>query len=195
MALEDTEPIAKDASEKKILDTLAAMRRSERFRNVSPTDGRLLRLLTETMNAKNVIEIGTSTGDSGVWIALGLRSTGGKLVTHEIDEDRANIAQRNFEQAGVADLITIIRGDAHETVKAHKDPIDILFLDADKDGYIDYLNKLMPLLRPGGLVIAHNMNTRQVDANYLKAITENPELETLILLKEGTGVGVTMKKR
>jgi predicted O-methyltransferase YrrM len=195
MALDDKEPVAKNDTEKKILNTLAAMRAGERFRNVSATDGRLLRMLTETMNAKNVIEIGTSTGESGVWIALGLKSTGGKLVTHEIDDGRADVAQANFEKAGVADIITIIRGDAHETVKQHKDPIDILFLDADKEGYIDYLNKLMPLLRPGGLIIAHNMNTRQADANYVKAITEDPNLETLILLKEGTGVGVTMKKR
>ena len=78
---------------------------------------------------------------------------------------------------------------------AKKESIDILFLDADKEGYIDYLNKLMRLVRPGGLVIAHNMNTRQADAGFVKAITENPELETLILLKEGTGVGVTLKKR
>ena len=86
-------------------------------------------------------------------------------------------------------------GDAHETVKQHKDPIDVLFLDADKEGYIDYLDKLLPLVRPGGLVIAHNMNTRQADPNFLKAITENPELETMILLKEGMGVGVSLKKR
>ena len=79
--------------------------------------------------------------------------------------------------------------------KEQKESIDILFLDADKEGYIDYLNKLMPLVRPGGLVIAHNMNTRQADAKFVKEITENPQLETLILLKEGTGVGVTLKKR
>ncbi len=194
-ALDDTDPLAKDDAEKKILDTLEAMRGGERYRNVSATDGRLLRMLTETMGAKNVVEIGTSTGESAVWIALGLRTTGGKLFTHEIDEGRAKTAHDNFVKAGVDDIVTIIQGDAHETVKRHKGPIDVLFLDADKDGYIDYLNKLMPLIRPGGLIIAHNMNTRQADASYVKAITENPELETLILLKEGTGVSVTLKKR
>ena len=86
-------------------------------------------------------------------------------------------------------------GDAHETVKQHKDPIDVLFLDADKEGYIDYLEKLLPLVRPGGLIIAHNMNTRMADPKYVKAVTTNPDLETLILLKEGAGIGVTMKKR
>ncbi len=188
-------PLAKDDEEKHILDTLEAMREGPRFANVSPDDGRLLRLLVETMGAKNIVEIGTSTGESAVWMALALRKTDGHLYTHEIDESRAKVAQANFEKAGVDKIITIIMGDAHETVKQHKDPIDVLFLDADKEGYIDYLDKLMPLVRPGGLVIAHNMNTRQADPKYLKAITENPELETLILLKEGMGVGVSLKKR
>jgi predicted O-methyltransferase YrrM len=187
--------LAQDDAEKKILAALDEMREGQRFRNVSESDGRLLRLLAEAIGAKRVVEIGTSTGESAVWLALALQSTGGELITHEIDAGRAAVAKRNFEKAGVDGLVTLIEGDAHETVKQHKEPIDILFLDADKEGYIDYLDKLLPLLRPGGLVIAHNMNTRQADADYVKAITENPELETLILLKEGTGVGVTLKKR
>ncbi len=189
------EPLAKDDQEEQILKAMTAMREGPRFRNVSPDDGRLLRMLVETMDAKQVVEIGTSTGESATWIALGLRKTGGHIYTHEIDESRAKIAQENFKKAGVDKIVTLVLGDAHETVKQYKDPIDVLFLDADKEGYIDYLEKLIPLLRPGGLVIAHNMNTRQADPNYVKAITENPDLETLILLKEGTGVGVTLKKR
>ena len=191
----EKETLAKDDAEEKILSTLKEMWQGERFRNVSPTDGRLLRLLAETIGAKRVVEIGTSTGESALWLALALQSTGGELFTHEIDAGRAEIARHNFKKAGVDGIITLIEGDAHETIKQHSEPIDILFLDADKQGYIDYLNKLLPLVRPGGLVIAHNMNTRQADPRFLKAITENPELETMILLKEGTGVGVTLKKR
>ncbi len=191
----DQPPVPKNDAEKKVLATISAMQAGERFRNVSTYDGRLLRLLTEAINAKTVVEIGTSTGESGVWLALALRSTGGHLYTHEIDAGRAKIAAENFEKAGVSDLTTIILGDAHEKVASYKDPIDVLFLDADKDGYIDYLKKLVPLLRPGGLIIAHNMNTRQADPRYLKEITTNPDFETLFLIREGTGVGVTMKKR
>ncbi len=202
------EPLAQDDAEKKILAALDQMQQGERYRNVSNNDGRLLRLLAETIDAKCVVEIGTSTGESATWLALALQSTGGHVFTHEIDAERAKVAEEHFKKAGVEDLITIVMGDAHETVKGYTDPnsplfidterkecIDILFLDADKEGYIDYLDKLMPLLRPGGLVIAHNMNTRQADLRFVKAITENPQLETLILLKEGTGVGVTLKKR
>jgi len=86
-------------------------------------------------------------------------------------------------------------GDAHETVKQLKQPIDLLFLDGDKSGYIDYLDKLLPLVRPGGLVVAHNMNPRQADPRYLEAITTRPELETVFLHMQRAGVGVTMKKR
>lgn len=204
----EKESLAQDDIEKRILVALEEMRNGPRHANVSYTDGRLLRLLAESSGAKRVVEIGTSTGDSAVWLALAMQSTGGHVYTHEIDSERAEAARNNFKQAGVEELITLVFGDAHETVKRYKDSadplfvdtaggqsIDILFLDADKDGYIDYLDKLMPLICPGGLVIAHNMNTRQADARFVKAITENPQLETLILLKEGTGVGVTLKKR
>jgi len=190
-----TVPLPKDETEKKILDALEQMRQGPRFRNVSTTDGRLLRLLTESIGAKRVVEIGTSTGESAVWFALALRATGGHLYTHEIDPGRAKIAEENFKKAGVDGLITIILGDAHETVKQHKEPIDILFLDADKEGYIDYLDKLLPLVRPGGLIIAHNMNPRMADPRYMDAITKDPKLETSFLLREGTGIGVTLKKR
>ncbi len=202
------EPLAQDEAEKRILATLKEMIAGERFRNVSPTDGRLLRMLAEAVGAKRVVEIGTSTGESAVWLALAVQSTGGHICTHEIDEERAKTAQENFQKAGVDELITLVLGNAHETVARYKDPddplfvdtekgesIDVLFLDADKDGYIDYMNKLMPLIRVGGLIIAHNMNTRMADPAFVKAVTENPQLETLILLKEGMGVGVTLKKR
>ncbi len=75
------------------------------------------------------------------------------------------------------------------------EPIDILFLDADKTGYIDYLKKLLPLVRPGGLVVAHNMSPRQAEPAYVDAITTDPDLETIFLHMQGAGVGVTLKKR
>ena len=142
------------------------------------------------MNAKHVVEIGTSTGYSGIWFGMALQKTGGKLTTFEIDAQRADTARANFKRAGMADIITLIEGDAHEEVKKLKDPIDILFLDADKEGYIDYLTKLLPLVRPGGLVIAHNINPRMADPRYMKAITTDPNLETIVR----SGVSLTLKK-
>jgi predicted O-methyltransferase YrrM len=183
--------VPQNENEKKVMGILADIRQNQSYRNVPQNDGRLLRLLAESMNAKNVIEIGTSTGYSGIWFGLALQKTGGKLTTYEIDAQRAATARANFKRAGMADIITLVEGDAHEKVTALKDPIDILFLDADKDGYIDYLNKLLPLIRSGGLVIAHNITPRMADPNYMKAITTNPNLETIVR----TGVSLTLKKK
>jgi predicted O-methyltransferase YrrM len=187
--------LAASDAEKRILAVLDDVDRGERFANVSQTDGRFLRQMTEAVGAKRVVELGTSTGYSGLWFALALRTTGGHLYTHEIDPERAKIARENFAAAGVADLVTIIEGDAHEKVSQHKEPIDVLFLDADKEGYIDYLEKLLPLVRPGGLILAHNMRRPPPDPRYIEAITTNPELESTFVLMDGAGIGVTLKKR
>jgi caffeoyl-CoA O-methyltransferase len=188
-------PKPKDESEKKILTALEEARHGQRYANVSTNDGRLLRLLAETIGAKRVIELGTSTGESGIWFALALRKTGGHLYTHDIDPGRIKVARENYARAGVDSLITIIEGDAHETVSQHKEPIDLLFIDADKPGYPDYLEKLLPVVRPGGLIVAHNMHTPPPDPRYIEAITNNPDLDTSFLLMDGAGVGVTLKKR
>ena len=96
----------------------------------TPAEKRIL--LAETAGAKNVVEIGTSTGYSGLWICLALQTTGGRLKAFEIDPARAEQARKHFEQAGVAGLVEVVVGDAHENVKRLEDPIDLLFLDADK---------------------------------------------------------------
>lgn len=193
----DAAPLAKDEAEKRILDVLDDIDRNHRAGNliVPREDGRLLRLLAESARAQRVVEIGTSNGYSGIWLCLALRKTGGRLITHEIDETRAAAARRNFERAGVESLITLVMGDAHETVKNLREPIDVLFIDADKPGYPDYLQKLLPLVRPGGLIIGHNMHRPAPDPAYVKAITTNPELETLFLNMDAAGVAVTIKKR
>ena len=193
----DSPPAPKTDTEKKILTVLDDMNenQSRGMMNVAAEDGRLLRLLAETVGAKHIVEVGTSNGYSGIWFCLALQKTGGKLTTHEIDARRASLARENFKQAGVDGLVTLVEGDAHEEVAKLKEPIDILFLDADKEGYIDYLNKLLPLVRPGGLIVAHNVTPRMADPKYVTAITTNPDLETVLLHQQGSGVSVTLKKR
>lgn len=189
-------PRGKSEAEKKILAVLDDMDRNQRrgMMNVPVSDGRLLRLLAEAVGAKHIVEIGTSNGYSGIWQCLALKATGGKLTTFEIDARRASLARENFKKAGVDGLVTLVEGDAHEKVAEVKGPIDIVFVDADKEGYTDYLNKLLPKIRPGGLVIAHNISPRMADPGYIEAITTNPDLET-IFYSQGGGVSVTLKKR
>jgi predicted O-methyltransferase YrrM len=188
-------PLPKDDGEKRILAALNQARQGERFANVSTADGRLLRQLTEALGAKRVVELGTSTGESGLWFSLALRKTGGKLYTHDIDPGRIAVARENFKKAGVEDVVVIIEGDAHETAPRNKEPIDVLFIDAEKEGYHAYLKELLPYVRPGGLIIAHNMRRPEPNPQYIQAITTNPDLDTSFVLMDGAGVGVTLKKR
>ncbi|MEW6743518.1 MAG: class I SAM-dependent methyltransferase [Planctomycetota bacterium] len=189
-------PLAKTDAEKAVLDVLDQMDRNQRrgMMNVPVDDGRLLRLLTEAIGAKHVVELGTSNGYSGVWICLGLRATGGKLTTYEIDAQRAALARQNFKRAGVDGLVTLVEGDAHEEVTKLEGTIDLVFLDADKQGYLDYLEKLLPRVRSGGLILAHNMRMPAADPRYVKAVTSDANLETLFLNMHAAGMGVTLKK-
>lgn len=182
-------PTSRNDEEKRILDTASQV---SRYLNVPEEDGRLIRMLVESSGARNAVELGTSTGYSGLWFALGLKATGGKLTTFEYDAGRAATARDNFRKAGVDSLITVIQGDAHEKIKALKGPIDIVFIDADKEGYRDYLNQLLPLLKPGGLILAHNISGTSSNPEYMDAVTRDPALETILVNGQ---MAVTLKKR
>ncbi|MCS7025017.1 MAG: O-methyltransferase [Bryobacteraceae bacterium] len=182
-------PLAADEAEAKILQVAE---QTERYLNVPLEDGRLIRILTEAIGARQALEIGTSTGYSGLWFALALRKTGGKLTTLEYDKGRAETARKNFRAAGVDSIVTVIEGDAHETVTRLKGPFDIVFIDADKPGYADYLRKVLPLVRPGGLILAHNISRREQNPEYMDLVLNNPNLETM---KVNAEMAVTLKKR
>jgi caffeoyl-CoA O-methyltransferase len=189
-------PLAKDEAEKKILAILDELdsRGGRGMMNVPEVDGRFLRLLAETIGARQIVEIGTSNGYSGLWQCLALKATGGRLTTFEIDAERAALARQNFKKAGVDGLVTLIEGDAHEKVAQVQGPVDLCFIDAEKEGYSDYLTKLLPKVRPGGLIVAHNITPGMADPKFLTAITTNPDLET-VFYQQGGGVSVTLKKR
>jgi predicted O-methyltransferase YrrM len=182
-------PVPKDEVEKRIL---AVMEQTPHYANVPREDGRLIRILTEAVGAKHAVEIGTSTGISGLWFALALRNTGGRLTTFDIDPGRIATARETFKKAGVEHLVTIVEGDAHQTLQSLKGPIDIVFIDADKEGYRAYLDRLLPLVRPGGLVLAHNVSGRGSNPEYVDGVTANPALETVLFNSQMT---VTVKKR
>lgn len=191
-----TPPQPKDEEEKKLLSLILEEipREQGRRMNVPPVDGRMLRFLAEVLDAKTVVEIGTSNGISAIWMGLALRKTGGKLITHEIDPPTVAIARKNFERAGLSEIITVVEGDAHQTITQLKGPIDLVFIDADKEGYLDYLQKLLPLVRPGGVICAHNVNARWADSPFFKAITTDANLETFFYTA-GAGMSITLKKR
>ncbi len=128
--------------------------------NIPAVDGQTLYDIIVKNNYKSALEIGTSTGHSGIWIAWALSKTGGKLITIEIDEDRYKTALENFKKAGVSEYIQAYRMDAHELVKALKGPFDFVFSDADKGWYKNYFIDVDPKLKVGGCFTAHNITER-----------------------------------
>jgi caffeoyl-CoA O-methyltransferase len=189
-------PRPRDEAEKQMIAVMDDMQdhQARGMGNVLPEDGRLMRMLTESLEAKHVVEIGTANGYSAMWFCLALRETGGRLTTHEIDPRRIAIARKNFQRAGVEQLVTLVEGDAHETIKNLRSPIDILFLDAEKEGFCDYLEKLLPRVRKGGLIIAHDSSGQAYMMDeYFKAITENRDLETVLVDASRWGMCISRK--
>lgn len=191
-------PRSRSDAEERIIRVMDEMQdnQAQGMGNVLPEDGRLMRMFAESLAAKHVVELGTANGYSAMWFCLALQSTGGKLTTHEIDPQRIAMAKANFQRAGVEGLVTLVEGDAHETIKKLQGPIDVVLLDAEKEGFTDYLAKLLPLVRTGGLIIAHDSSgqAHMMDA-YFKAITENPDLETVLVDASRWGMCITRKMK
>ena len=125
---------------------------------ISADQGALIELLVRTIGAKDALEVGTFTGYSAICIARGL-AEGGKLICLELNEERAAIAQRNLEAAGVADRVEIRVGPAGESLEAMAatPTFGFAFIDADKAGYPEYYELVLARMRPGGLVLLDNM--------------------------------------
>jgi caffeoyl-CoA O-methyltransferase len=166
----------------KIRTFLDAHRYGWRDLNIPEADGRALLDLVVKNGYTRAVEVGTSTGHSAIWTAWGLSRTGGKLITIEIDEGRHREAMKNFEDAGVAALIDARLGDAHQLVPRLTGPIDFVFLDADKDWYTKYAEALLPKLKVGGCLAAHNVSRsggwRQVTGDFYAYVTGLPYMES-----------------
>jgi caffeoyl-CoA O-methyltransferase len=128
--------------------------------NISSSDGQVLHDIIVKGNYKSALEIGTSTGHSGIWIAWALSKTGGKLITIEYDEGRHKTALQNFREAGLSEYIDARLGNAHDIVKELKGPFDFVFSDADKDWYKNYFIEIDPKLKTGGCYTTHNISER-----------------------------------
>ena len=123
---------------------------------VGPLEGRFLELLVRLTRARRVLELGTFTGWSSIAMASGLPPDG-RIVTCDIDPEAQEIARRYAEEAGVADRIDYRLGPGLETIQSLEGPLDLVFIDADKEGYLDYYEATLPLLADGGLIVADNV--------------------------------------
>jgi len=188
-------PNGLDARVRAFLD---AHRYDWRDMNVPESDGQLLHDLVVKGAYKRALEIGTSTGRSGIWIAWALSKTGGKLTTVDIDPGRHREAVQNFQDAGVSALIDARLADAHELVPKLDGPFDFVFIDADKEWYTNYAKAVIPKLAIGGCIAAHNVYPGRgrrgggMTGDYYEYVSGLPFLETTVT--QG-GVAISYKRK
>jgi predicted O-methyltransferase YrrM len=161
---------------------------------VSAEDGRFLRVMIVSSGAKHVLEIGGAFGYSAIWIGLGLRDTGGHLTTIEYDAARARTAADNVRKAGLADIVTVVPGDAFAEIPKLPGSFDFVFLDAWKRDYKRFFDLIFPRLEPRGVFLAHNVVNKQSEMrDFLGAIQNNPKVFTTIVAPSGEGMSVSVK--
>jgi predicted O-methyltransferase YrrM len=166
---------------RRLLDEMDA--KGHQFWSVPRKDGEFLHFLVKATKARNVLELGTSHGFSAIWMGLALEETGGWLTTIEIEKERYDLARRYVSEAGLSHRVTLIKGDAHVEVAKIKGLFDFVFMDADKEGQMDYFNKLYPKkLISSGILAVHNA-IRQASSmkDYLEMIRKHPDFDTVTL--------------
>ncbi len=199
----------------KVLDELEVQSTREKSRKVNvPHEDRMLAITKETgelfnmilrlKNAKNMLEVGTSTGYSTIWCAEVISEQSGKIITIEQNPNKIKRAKENFQKAGVTDTITIKEGLAMQILtelnlqQRYKDFFDFVLIDADKENVIEYFDLIFPMVSVGGVIITDNMlypeKFRQDMKKFSDYLRKNPKLRT-ITLPIGNGEEITIKLR
>jgi predicted O-methyltransferase YrrM len=162
--------------------------------NVNSNEGAFLRDQVIKVKAKHALEVGTSNGYSSIWIALGVRQSGGHLTTLEIDPVKVKLATENFRIVGVDSLITLMPGDALKTIPTLKGPFEFVFIDAWKQDYVKYLDMVLPLVPPGGVIMAHNVtDLRSQLLDFIERVKTDPRLKTTFADPGPGGFSVSVK--
>jgi predicted O-methyltransferase YrrM len=162
--------------------------------SVSEEDGRFLRVLIATRGAKSILEIGGASGYSGIWLGLGARESGGRVVSIEYDPQRAKEAAENIRQAGLTDVVHVIHGDAFKEIPKLPGTFDFVFLDAWKPDYKKFFDMVYPRLNPGGLFTAHNVVNKKSEMEpFLATVQKHAGLFTTIVSPSSEGISVSYK--
>lgn len=148
--------------------------RDVRLRQIGPEVGRFLHTLVLARRPHTVVEVGTSGGYSTIWLATAARHAGAAVTTLELDPVKVEAATANLRDAGVDDVATIVAGDAFAWLRARQEPVDFVFLDAEKEDYVAYFDLIVPLLPPGGVLVADNVlsHARELAAFQERAIRD-----------------------
>jgi predicted O-methyltransferase YrrM len=187
-----------------LLDELAAFgdandvretARPHRMLNITPDTGRLLWILVRLARPRHILEVGTSNGYSTIWLADAARAVGASVVTLEVDPDKARLARENFARAGVADVVEVAEGPAKETLARLAGPFEIVFLDADRESYLAYLELVLPKMPSQAILVADNVVSHPGElADYLARIKSHPDLFS-VTVPVGKGEEISLKLR
>jgi caffeoyl-CoA O-methyltransferase len=169
----------------------AGLPSSQRTRNLERDTGCWLVLLARATDAREVLEIGSSNGVSTIWLAAAARLNGGKVTGTEILPERAADANRNLADAGLDAVARVVAGDARTTVASLPGPFDIVFIDAEKDDYVDHFQAVADRVGPGGLILADNVISHDL-SEYQAMLRSRSDVET-VTIPIGRGVEFTLK--
>ena len=176
----------------------------KRLNCISKNIGMFYNILLKSINAKNILEIGMSAGYSGLWFADAVMSNkqpNGQIITIDREKFKIDNAIRNFEEAGVNSLIKIREGEARKILHEIKDEFsknyfDFIFIDADKESYIEYFDLCLPLVRKGGIIAADNIlfpeRFNQIMADYLSHIRSKSNVQS-VSIPIDNGEEITIK--
>lgn len=159
--------------------------------NVGPEGGAFLAWLVGLLGAKRVLEIGASNGYSTIWLARVLSQSGGELVTLEVEPVKIEMARANLKLAGLDRLVTIVEGPATASLKVLGGPFDLVFIDADKPQYPDYLREVHRLVTVGSVIVADNMTTHPEETESYRAMADADAGLESVLLPVGGGLYVS----
>jgi predicted O-methyltransferase YrrM len=166
---------------------------SGRIQALHPDSGRFLYVLALAKEAKRIVEVGTSHGYSTLWLAAAAKANGGRVVTCDINPDRAAAARRNFAAAGLADVIQLMEGDARDTLRSHDQWVDLLFIDSKKSYYETFFDAVYQRLIKGGIVVADNALSHQYELeDYISYVENHPNLES-VMVPVGRGLEISVK--
>jgi len=189
------QPTGLSALDSQVSRFLEEARNSWSDLNVPFEDGKTLYSLVLKGRFKNILEIGTSTGHSAIWLAWAASKTGGRVTTIEINRERYEKALANFKQAGVASYISARLADAHQLVPRLNGPYDFVFCDADKDWYLQYFLDLEAKISSRGCFTAHNVLWRHDPyiKKFLDYVQGNPGFQTHVEKASGEGISVSCR--
>ena len=175
----------------------------KRLNCISKNIGTFYNIMLKSIHAKNILEIGMSVGYSGLWFADAIMSNtqDGQIITIDREQFKIDSATRNFEEAGVSSLIKIREGEARKILHEIKEEFgenyfDFIFIDADKESYIEYFDLCLPLVRKGGIIAADNIlfpeRFNEMMTDYLSHVRSNPNVQS-VTVPIDNGEEVTIK--